>query len=84
MPRPFRVFLQTEMRTECEVCGARFDLVKGGACVKCRRVLCAQHLHGSWARRLAVDLGAEPICVQCRAGIGPGARGAQSPEGLPR
>lgn len=66
MTRPLRVFLQTEMSTECEVCGKRFDLVKGGACERCRRVLCPVHLHGSFARRLLVDLGAHALCVQCR------------------
>lgn len=65
--RPFRVFLPSEMSTECEVCNRRFDLVKGGACQKCRRVLCPTHLHGSWGRRLLVDLGAAPICTECRS-----------------
>lgn len=69
MTRPFRVFLQTEMATECDACGARFDLVKGGVCVQCRRVLCGRHLHGSLVRRLLVDLGAASRCVQCRAGM---------------
>jgi hypothetical protein len=66
MIRPLRWFMHTEMATECEQCGRRFDLVSGGACARCRRALCAAHLHGSWVRRLIVDLGAEPICVQCR------------------
>lgn len=79
MSRVVPIFRQTDMGTECEVCGRRFDLMKGGACVQCRRVLCADHLHGSWARRLAVDLGAQPVCVQCRAGVGPGARRAEGP-----
>lgn len=69
MVRPFRVFQQTEMATECDACGRRFDLVTGGVCVQCRRVLCAAHLHGSFLRRLLVDLGAAPRCVQCRAGV---------------
>jgi len=57
------------MSTDCEVCGRRFDLVKGGACQRCRRVLCPAHLHGSFGRRLLVDLGAAALCVQCRAGV---------------
>ena len=57
------------MGTDCDVCGRRFDLVKGGVCTRCRRVLCGEHLHGSLVRRLLVDFGAEPTCVQCRAGI---------------
>ena len=65
----FQLFLSTQMQTECEQCGVRFDLVKGGACVKCRRALCPTHLHGSFARRLLVDLGAQPICLQCRRGV---------------
>jgi hypothetical protein len=67
MTRPFRVFLQTEMGTECDECGKRFDLVKGGACLECKRILCATHLHGSLVRRLLVDFGARPLCVRCRA-----------------
>jgi hypothetical protein len=69
--RPFKVFLPTEMSTECDACGRRFDLMKGGACERCGRVLCPQHLHGSTMRRLLVDLGAAPICVSCRAGLNP-------------
>jgi hypothetical protein len=68
MIRPVRVFAQTEMATECDACGRRFDLIGGGTCVRCRRILCARHLHGSWARRLMVDFGAQTICVDCRAG----------------
>lgn len=64
----FRVFQETNMRTECDACGVRFDLVKGGVCMTCRRVLCATHLHGSFARRLVVDMGATPTCGDCRAG----------------
>jgi len=66
MTRPLRVFMRTEMATECEICGVRFDLIAGGACARCRRVLCARHLHGSWVRRLLVDFGAAPICCECR------------------
>ena len=63
-----RYFLRSEMATECDVCEARFDLMTGGACVQCRRILCATHLHGSWLRRMRVDLGAPSVCVDCRAG----------------
>ncbi|HEX6052212.1 MAG TPA: hypothetical protein VFZ21_23265 [Gemmatimonadaceae bacterium] len=68
MTRPFRLFLETEVSTDCDACGGRVDLVKGGACEQCRRVLCATHLHGSFARRILVDLGARTLCVDCRAG----------------
>jgi hypothetical protein len=54
------------MSTECDVCGQRFDLVAGGACVRCKRILCSRHLHGSWVRRLMIDFGSEPVCCDCR------------------
>lgn len=67
----FQVFSPANMGTECDVCGVHFSVMKGGACAKCRRALCANHLYGSFFRRLLVDLGAEPVCVQCRtAGAG--------------
>jgi hypothetical protein len=43
------------------------DMLKGGVCTQCRRILCYMHLHGSWARRLLTDLGAETVCVECRS-----------------
>lgn len=63
-----RLLRATDITAECEACAARVDLVTGGACPGCRRVLCARHLHGSWMRRLLVDLGASPLCLSCRAG----------------
>jgi hypothetical protein len=66
MSRRIRLFRHTEMATECDVCGLRFDLISGGACLRCRKILCATHLHGSWLRRLLVDFGADPICCACR------------------
>jgi hypothetical protein len=66
MSRRIRLFRHTEMATECDVCGLRFDLISGGACLRCRKILCARHLHGSWLRRLLVDFGADPICCACR------------------
>ena len=68
MTRKVRVFARTDLGTECELCGIRFDLIGGGACAKCRRVLCARHLYGSWIRRLMVDFGAASICCACRQG----------------
>ncbi len=62
-----RFFLASEMGTECEACGGRVDLITGGICVDCRRVLCAAHLHGSRLRRLLADLGAATRCTRCRA-----------------
>ena len=66
MTRKIHMFARTDLGTECEICGARFDLIGGGAGVKCRRALCSRHLYGSWLRRLLVDLGAAPICRACR------------------
>ncbi|HVX38680.1 MAG TPA: hypothetical protein VHB25_03820 [Gemmatimonadaceae bacterium] len=66
MSRRVRIFAQTDLRTDCDVCGLRFDLIAGGTCVRCRKILCGAHLHGSWLRRLLVDFGADPICVACR------------------
>jgi hypothetical protein len=66
MSRRIRLFRRTEMATECDVCGLRFDLIAGGACLRCRKILCARHLHGSWLRRLLVDFGADPVCCACR------------------
>jgi hypothetical protein len=62
----FGIFRDTELATDCDECGGRVDLLKGGACVRCRRILCFMHLHGSFVRRLATDLGAETLCVRCR------------------
>ena len=64
----FRIFRDSELATDCDQCGGRVDLLKGGACVRCRRILCFRHLHGSFVRRLATDLGAQMLCVRCRAG----------------
>jgi hypothetical protein len=60
-------FRSTELSTDCDRCGGRVDLIKGGVCMRCRQILCYTHLHGSWWRRLITDLGAEPVCLQCRA-----------------
>lgn len=68
MKRRVRWFMPAEIGMECDVCGRRFDIVSGGACARCRKALCSTHLHGSWVRRLLVDLGADPVCVTCRHG----------------
>lgn len=62
-------FRSTQVTTDCDQCHGRVDLIKGGVCVHCRRILCQNHLHGSLARRLFADLTGKAICVQCRAGI---------------
>ena len=62
------IFTKALVRTECDICDYRFDPIHGGVCDKCQRILCMKHLHGSWIRRLWVDLGAANVCVECRAG----------------
>ena len=81
MSGSIRIFRETQMRTECDACGVRFDLVKGGVCTTCRRILCAAHLHGSFFRRLLVDLGAAARCLDCRAGWIPAAPDAAATAG---
>ena len=66
MPK-YEIFRSSQISTDCDQCRGRVDLLKGGVCTRCRRILCYRHLHGSWVRRLLADLGAGTICVQCRA-----------------
>ena len=63
----FEIFRNSQVSTDCDQCGGRVDLIKGGVCTRCRRILCFNHLHGSFVRRLLADLGAGSICVRCRA-----------------
>ena len=65
--RKLEFFRSTEVTTDCDQCDGRVDLITGGVCTRCRRILCARHLHGSFLRRLLTDLGAEILCVECRA-----------------
>ena len=70
MASPLRPFRSSTLFTECEECGRRANLSGIGVCERCRRVLCNDHLYGSFARRLLVDIGAaRPLCRRCRAGI---------------
>jgi hypothetical protein len=66
MPK-FEIFRSSQITTDCDQCHGPVDMVKGGVCEECRRILCYRHLHGSWFRRLITDLGARTVCVQCRA-----------------
>jgi hypothetical protein len=59
-------FRETDVKTNCDACGVFFDLLKGGVCEKCRRILCGNHLHGSWTQRLIADITNRNVCVQCR------------------
>ena len=68
MPK-FEFFRSSQVFTDCDQCHGRVDLIKGGVCTTCRRILCYNHLHGSLWRRLVTDLGARTVCVQCRAGV---------------
>ena len=70
-----RMFRQTDLGTECDVCDARIDLVSGGVCEQCRRILCSKHLHGSWLRRMRHELGGKAVCVRCRNGGSPARQG---------
>jgi hypothetical protein len=65
---PFRIFQPSIITTDCDRCGGRVDLLKGGVCTSCRRILCYAHLHGSWVRRLVADMRNESVCVECRRG----------------
>jgi hypothetical protein len=61
-------FRDTDVKTNCDACGAFFDLIKGGVCDKCRRILCDRHLNGSWTQRVIADITNKHVCVQCRHG----------------
>lgn len=63
-----RIFHRSIFTIDCDKCGARFEPGTGGVCTCCKRILCPQHLHGSWLRRMMVDVGAPAVCVECRAG----------------
>lgn len=78
MPK-LRFFQQSTLATDCDQCGARVDVVQGGVCEKCRRILCYRHLYGSWFQRLRTEYGAPVHCVECRAGRTPPARGHPRP-----
>jgi hypothetical protein len=61
-----KFFRETEVKTNCDACGLFFDLVSGGVCDQCRRILCKNHLHGSFTQRLKADITGKSLCVQCR------------------
>jgi hypothetical protein len=64
-------FRKSIFSSECDECKRRFAVTSGGVCERCRRILCATHLHGSVGRRIAIGLGASMLCVRCRAGEQP-------------
>ncbi len=59
---------KSDLGTECDACGGRVDLMTGGTCERCRRILCATHLHGSWWRRMVHEYRRPILCVACRDG----------------
>ena len=73
-----RFFQRSMLSTDCDACGGRVDLVHGGACDRCRRILCYRHLYGSWFQRLRTEFGAPTRCVTCRSeGEGRGTTGRE-------
>ncbi|MDB4878962.1 MAG: hypothetical protein JWL60_408 [Gemmatimonadetes bacterium] len=60
-------FRSSQITTDCDQCGGRVDMLKGGVCTRCRRILCFRHLHGSFVRRVIADIGGSSVCVRCRA-----------------
>jgi hypothetical protein len=65
-----RYLRRTDLGTECDECEGRLDLITGGVCERCRRILCAAHLHGSWLRRMVHEFRRPVTCVRCRTGEG--------------
>lgn len=61
-----RYLRRTDLGTECDACGGRLDLMTGGVCDECRRILCERHLHGSWLRRMWHEFAKPVRCVRCR------------------
>jgi hypothetical protein len=61
-----RFLRRTTLSTDCDACGGRVDMIQGGVCTNCRRILCFRHLHGSWTQRIATELGVKTVCVACR------------------
>ena len=67
----FSLLRRTDISTQCDACGAPLDLMTGGTCERCRRILCARHLHGSWWRRMVHEYRRPIECVDCRNGLNP-------------
>ena len=55
----------------CEECGEAFDVLRGGICQDCGRMLCGTHLHGLVAQFFAVFSRGTPRCGRCRGRRGP-------------
>ena len=71
------IFRRSVITADCDACGMRFEPSQGGVCARCQRILCGRHLHGgSLWRRVRVELGARPVCVDCRLAGDGGGRGS--------
>lgn len=80
MAEKIRYLRRSDLGTECDACGQRLDLMTGGVCDRCERILCSRHLHGSWLMRMLHEFRRPVRCVDCRAGLTP----ALPPHALPR
>lgn len=65
------ILRKSMFRSDCDECRNPFPVNSGGVCERCRRILCNEHLHGSFVRRIAIAFGAPYVCVACRAGQTP-------------
>jgi hypothetical protein len=61
----------SSMMATCDECRARFDPVHGGVCSRCNRLLCGQHIYGSFLRRIRSWIGGPLVCTICRTGATP-------------
>ncbi len=68
-----KTFRPTDLSIDRDACGVHFDLMTGGACERCRRILCSRHLHGSWLMRMVQEFRRPVTCVDCRANPAAGA-----------
>ena len=58
-------FQKSIFYTECDECDRRFPVTSGGVCVRCKRILCTTHLHGSLGRRIAIGADHDPVFLSC-------------------
>lgn len=67
VPTRMVLFKPSAQLARCDECRSFFDPVYGGVCVRCKRLLCATHLHGGFLQRLVGRLVPRRTeCVQCR------------------
>ena len=63
------VLKHSTLRPPCDECRRRFNPAFGGACARCRRLLCPDHLYGSAWQRVREMLGLRAVCVRCRSTV---------------